>query len=199
MMIPLFFSDCPEREKQPCPPIQTESSLEMMNMVGPRQIPYSILKGAVMPRSSTFSKENEPEIYGAIKKGAILENVVMDANGVVDFEDTSITQNTRVSYPIHHIENIQAPSVGSNVKNIFFLTADAFGVIPPISKVDPLTGGLSFYFWLYGQSRRNRGRGKGTAAFIFSMFWSTVYAVAPHGLCRDVEQEDERIPAWMFG
>src|SRR5690606_25639579 len=79
-----------------------------------------------------------------IKKGAILENVVMDENGVVDFSDTSITQNTRVSYPIHHIENIQQPSIGKKVKDIFFLTADAFGVLPPISKLTPAQAAYHF-------------------------------------------------------
>ena len=91
-----------------------------------------------------LSQQQEPEIFSAIKKGAILENVVMDANGVVDFTDTSITQNTRVSYPIHHIENIQVPSIGKNPKNIFFLTADAFGVLPPISKLTPSQAAYHF-------------------------------------------------------
>ncbi|MEJ6674609.1 MAG: phosphoenolpyruvate carboxykinase (ATP), partial [Polaribacter sp.] len=84
-----------------------------------------------------LSQEQEPEIFAAIKKGAILENVVLDKEGVIDFGDTSITQNTRVSYPIYHIDNIQKPSIGKNPKNIFFLTADAFGVLPPISKLTP--------------------------------------------------------------
>ena len=69
-------------------------------------------------------EENEPDIFRAIKRGAILENVVMDKKGHVDYEDVSITQNTRVSYPIDHIDNIQIPSIGRNPKNIFFLTAD---------------------------------------------------------------------------
>ena len=80
----------------------------------------------------------------------------MDDNGNVDFEDTSITQNTRVSYPIYHIENIKTPSIGKNPKNIFFLTADAFGVLPPISKLTPRTSSISFYFWIYCKSSRNR-------------------------------------------
>ncbi len=67
-----------------------------------------------------LSEENEPDIYKAIKTGAILENIVMDKAGNVDFEDISITQNTRVSYPIDHIENIQVPSIGKNPKNISF-------------------------------------------------------------------------------
>ncbi|WP_158841055.1 phosphoenolpyruvate carboxykinase (ATP) [Polaribacter sp. L3A8] len=94
-------------------------------------------EGGCYAKVINLSKEQEPEIFAAIKKGAILENVVMDANGAIDFADTSITQNTRVSYPIYHIDNIQEPSIGKNPKNIFFLTADAFGVLPPISKLTP--------------------------------------------------------------
>ncbi|TMM32333.1 phosphoenolpyruvate carboxykinase (ATP) [Polaribacter aestuariivivens] len=94
-------------------------------------------EGGCYAKVINLSQEQEPEIFGAIKKGAILENVVMDKDGVIDFADTSITQNTRVSYPIYHIDNIQEPSIGKNPKNIFFLTADAFGVLPPISKLTP--------------------------------------------------------------
>lgn len=94
-------------------------------------------EGGCYAKVINLSRENEPEIYDAIKKGAILENVILDDKGQIKFEDTSITQNTRVSYPIHHIENIQTPSIGKNPKNIFFLTADAFGVLPPISKLTP--------------------------------------------------------------
>lgn len=101
-------------------------------------------EGGCYAKVIDLSQKKEPEIYGAIKKGAILENVVMDDKGLVDFGDTSITQNTRVSYPIHHIENIQWPSIGENVKNIFFLTADAFGVLPPISKLTPAQAAYHF-------------------------------------------------------
>jgi len=101
-------------------------------------------EGGCYAKVINLSREQEPEIYGAIKKGAILENVVMDNDGNVDFSDTSITQNTRVSYPIYHIENIQQPSIGKNPKNIFFLTADAFGVIPPISKLTPSQAAYHF-------------------------------------------------------
>jgi phosphoenolpyruvate carboxykinase (ATP) len=101
-------------------------------------------EGGCYAKVIDLSAENEPEIYGAIKKGALLENVVMDSQGVVDFEDISITQNTRVSYPIYHIDNIQEPSIGKNPKNIFFLTADAFGVLPPISKLTPSQAAYHF-------------------------------------------------------
>lgn len=86
----------------------------------------------------------EPDIYHAIKRGALLENIVIDPNGKVDFADVSKTQNTRVSYPIDHIENIMIPSVGKNPKNIFFLTADAFGVLPPVSKLNPKQAAYHF-------------------------------------------------------
>ncbi|NHF58676.1 phosphoenolpyruvate carboxykinase (ATP) [Flavobacteriaceae bacterium TP-CH-4] len=101
-------------------------------------------EGGCYAKVINLSKEKEPEIYGAIKKGAILENVIMDGNGVVDFADTTITQNTRVSYPLYHIENVQRPSIGKNPKNIFFLTADAFGVLPPISKLTPSQAAYHF-------------------------------------------------------
>lgn len=101
-------------------------------------------EGGCYAKVIDMSQESEPEIYGAIKKGAILENVVMNKEGVVDYHDASITENTRVSYPIHHIENIQQPSIGKNIKHIFFLTADAFGVIPPISKLTPAQAAYHF-------------------------------------------------------
>ena len=101
-------------------------------------------EGGCYAKVINLSQENEPEIYSAIKSGAILENVIMDDQGIVDFEDVSITQNTRVSYPIYHIENIQEPSIGKDPKNIFFLTADAFGVLPPISKLTPSQAAYHF-------------------------------------------------------
>ena len=101
-------------------------------------------EGGCYAKVIDLSRDSEPEIYDAIKKGAILENVILNNDGHVDFGDTSITQNTRVSYPIHHIENIQVPSIGKNPKNIFFLTADAFGVLPPISKLTPSQAAYHF-------------------------------------------------------
>ncbi|WP_456440220.1 phosphoenolpyruvate carboxykinase (ATP) [Psychroserpens sp.] len=101
-------------------------------------------EGGCYAKVINLSQEQEPEIFDAIKKGAILENVIVDNKGDVDFADTSITQNTRVSYPIYHIENIRVPSSGENPKNIFFLTADAFGVLPPISKLTPSQAAYHF-------------------------------------------------------
>ncbi|MAN59820.1 MAG: phosphoenolpyruvate carboxykinase (ATP) [Flavobacteriaceae bacterium] len=111
-------------------------------------------EGGCYAKVINLSEENEPDIYHAIKPGAILENVVMDDQGNVDFSDTSITQNTRVSYPIYHIDNIQEPSIGKNPKNIFFLTADAFGVLPPISKLTP---GQAAYHFISGYTAKVAG------------------------------------------
>ena len=111
-------------------------------------------EGGCYAKVINLSKENEPDIYNAIKPGAILENVVMDDQGKVDFKDTSITQNTRVSYPIYHIKNIKEPSLAGNPKNIFFLTADAFGVLPPISKLTP---GQAAYHFISGYTAKVAG------------------------------------------
>ena len=95
-------------------------------------------EGGCYAKTINLKEESEPEIFAAIKKGALLENVLFkEGTNEVDFDDVSITQNTRVSYPIDFIENIQIPSIGKNPKNIFFLTADAFGVLPPISRLLP--------------------------------------------------------------
>jgi phosphoenolpyruvate carboxykinase (ATP) len=101
-------------------------------------------EGGCYAKVINLSAESEPDIYGAIKKGAILENVVMDDTGQVDYCDSSITQNTRVSYPIYHIDNILDSAMAKSPKNIFFLTADAFGVIPPISKLTPSQAAYHF-------------------------------------------------------
>jgi phosphoenolpyruvate carboxykinase (ATP) len=111
-------------------------------------------EGGCYAKVINLSAENEPDIYHAIKPGAILENVVMNDEGEVDFANTSITQNTRVSYPIYHIDNIKEPSVGKNPKNIFFLTADAFGVLPPISKLTP---GQAAYHFISGYTAKVAG------------------------------------------
>ncbi|HUH51103.1 MAG TPA: phosphoenolpyruvate carboxykinase (ATP) [Flavobacterium sp.] len=102
-------------------------------------------EGGCYAKVINLSAEGEPDIYNAIKKGALLENVIFkEGTNEIDFADDSITPNTRVSYPIDYINNIQEGSVGKNPKNIFFLTADAFGVLPPISKLSP--GQAAFHF-----------------------------------------------------
>jgi phosphoenolpyruvate carboxykinase (ATP) len=95
-------------------------------------------EGGCYAKTIDLDKEAEPEIYGAIKQDALLENVIIDKDGKVDFTDTSATQNTRVSYPIFHIDNIVKPvSRAGHASKVIFLTADAFGVMPPVSKLTP--------------------------------------------------------------
>jgi phosphoenolpyruvate carboxykinase (ATP) len=123
-------------------------------------------EGGCYAKVINLDPRNEPEIYAAIKKGAILENVVHDSNGNVDYDDKSKTENTRVSYPINHIDNIQPNSIAGHPKNIIFLSADAFGVLPPVSK---LTKEQAMYHFLSGYTAKvagtERGITKPTATF----------------------------------
>jgi phosphoenolpyruvate carboxykinase (ATP) len=95
-------------------------------------------EGGCYAKTINLDHEAEPDIYDAIKKDALLENVTVDENGKIDFTDGSVTQNTRVSYPIYHIENIVKPiSKAGHADKVIFLTADAFGVMPPVAKLTP--------------------------------------------------------------
>jgi phosphoenolpyruvate carboxykinase (ATP) len=116
-------------------------------------------EGGCYAKTINLSRENEPEIYDAIRRDALLENVTVDANGKIDFDDGSVTENTRVSYPIHHIENIVKPvSRAGHAKKVIFLTADAFGVLPPVAK---LTADQAQYYFLSGFTAKLAGTERG--------------------------------------
>ena len=116
-------------------------------------------EGGCYAKTIDLSAENEPDIYKAIKKDALLENVTIDANGKIDFKDGSVTQNTRVSYPIDHIENIVKPvSKAGHATKVIFLTADAFGVMPPVSKLTPEQ---TKYYFLSGFTAKLAGTERG--------------------------------------
>jgi phosphoenolpyruvate carboxykinase (ATP) len=116
-------------------------------------------EGGCYAKTIDLSKENEPDIYGAIIKDALLENVTVDANGKIDFADGSVTQNTRVSYPINHIHNIVKPvSKAGHATKVIFLTADAFGVMPPVSKLTPEQ---TKYYFLSGFTAKLAGTERG--------------------------------------
>ena len=116
-------------------------------------------EGGCYAKVINLDKESEPDIYNAIKRNALLENVTVDANGVCDFADGSVTENTRVSYPIDHIEKIVRPvSAGPDAKNVIFLSADAFGVLPPVSILTPEQ---TQYYFLSGFTSKLAGTERG--------------------------------------
>ena len=116
-------------------------------------------EGGCYAKVINLDKESEPDIYNAIKRDALLENVTVDANGKIDFADKSVTENTRVSYPIHHIENIVKPiSKGPHAKQVIFLSADAFGVLPPVSILNPAQ---AQYYLLSGFTAKLAGTERG--------------------------------------
>ena len=116
-------------------------------------------EGGCYAKVINLDKESEPDIYNAIKRNALLENVTVDAEGKIDFADKSITENTRVSYPIDHIENIVRPvSSAPAAKNVIFLSADAFGVLPPVSILTPEQ---TQYYFLSGFTAKLAGTERG--------------------------------------
>jgi phosphoenolpyruvate carboxykinase (ATP) len=116
-------------------------------------------EGGCYAKTINLSQENEPDIYGAIRRDALLENVTVAADGTIDFNDGSVTQNTRVSYPINHIDNIVKPvSKAGHATKVIFLTADAFGVMPPVSKLTPEQ---TKYYFLSGFTAKLAGTERG--------------------------------------
>ena len=116
-------------------------------------------EGGCYAKVINLDKEAEPDIYGAITRDALLENVTVDKDGKIDFADKSVTENTRVSYPIYHIKNIQRPaSQGPAAKQVIFLSADAFGVLPPVSILTPEQ---TKYYFLSGFTAKLAGTERG--------------------------------------
>ena len=115
-------------------------------------------EGGCYAKTIDLSEENEPEIYRAIKKDALLENVFQNDDGSPDYFNTSKTENGRVSYPIYHIDNWHEPQMASHPKNIIFLTCDAFGVLPPVSK---LSYEQAMYHFLSGYTAKVAGTERG--------------------------------------
>ncbi|MBQ4473128.1 MAG: phosphoenolpyruvate carboxykinase (ATP) [Lachnospiraceae bacterium] len=119
-------------------------------------------EGGCYAKVINLDKESEPDIYNAIRRDALLENVTVDENGKIDFADKSVTENTRVSYPINHIEKIvqkvRPISAGPDAENVIFLSADAFGVLPPVSILTP---GQTKYYFLSGFTAKLAGTERG--------------------------------------
>ena len=116
-------------------------------------------EGGCYAKVINLDKDSEPDIYNAIKRDALLENVTLDKDGKIDFTDKSVTENTRVSYPINHIQNIVRPvSSAPAAKNVIFLSADAFGVLPPVSVLTPEQ---TKYYFLSGFTAKLAGTERG--------------------------------------
>ena len=116
------------------------------------------IEGGCYAKCIGLEEEREPEIFRAIKFGSLLENVIVDENGKPDYADGSLTENTRAGYPIEYIPNAAIPGVGGQPKTIIFLTADAFGVIPPISKLD---NDMAMYHFVSGYTSKLAGTERG--------------------------------------
>jgi phosphoenolpyruvate carboxykinase (ATP) len=146
-------------------------------------------EGGCYAKTINLDKESEPDIYGAIKRDALLENVTVDKNGKIDFNDGSVTQNTRVSYPIYHIDNIVKPvSKGGPAKKVIFLTADAYGVMPPVAKLAGTERGVTtpqptfsacfgaafllLHPTKYGEELVKRMEANGAEAFLVNTGWN---------------------------
>jgi len=112
------------------------------------------IEGGCYAKCIKLSREGEPEIWNAIRFGSVLENVVLDENRVPDYDSGAITENTRVTYPVQFIDDACIPSMGGHPKNVIFLTADAFGVLPPVSKLSPEQ---AMYYFINGYTSKLAG------------------------------------------
>ena len=155
-------------------------------------------EGGCYAKVINLSESREPDIWNAIKPCAILENITMDADGKPDYADASITQNTRVSYPIHHIDRIAPGGTGPSPKNIFFLTADAYGVLPPISK---LTEAQAAYHFISGYTAKIAGTEEGITepVAVFSACFGAPFMPLHPGVYAEMLMEKSRgVNVWLI-
>lgn len=156
-------------------------------------------EGGCYAKVINLSKENEPDIYNAIKRNALLENVTVDKDGKIDYADKSVTENTRVSYPIYHIENIVKPvSKAGHAKKVIFLSADAFGVLPPVSILTPEQ---TKYYFLSGFTAKLAGTERGitepTPTFS-ACFGAAFLSLHPTKYAEELVRKMERVEAKAY-
>ena len=148
-------------------------------------------EGGCYAKVINLDKDSEPDIYNAIKRNALLENVTLDENGKIDFADKSVTENTRVSYPIDHIEKIVRPvSAAPAAKNVIFLSADAFGVLPPVSILTPEQTKYYFLVRLHRQAGRHRARHHRAHPHLLRLLRPGLPGAASHQVRGGAGQED---------
>jgi len=157
-------------------------------------------EGGCYAKCVDLSEEKEPDIWNAIKRGALVENVCFhEGTNTVNFEDITITENTRVAYPIDHIDNIATPSIGTTPKNIFFLTADAFGVLPPISKLNSAQAG---YHFISGYTAKVAGTEEGVTEpqATFSACFGEAFIPLHPGVYADMlgkKMDENNVNVWL--
>ena len=137
------------------------------------------IEGGCYAKCIHLSAEKEPEIFNAIRFGTVLENVVLESGSrIVEYDNSSFTENTRASYPIEYISNAKIPCIGGHPANIIFLTCDAFGVLPPVSR---LTSEQAMYHFVSGYTAKVAGTEMGVTepqATFSACFWRSIYSVA---------------------
>ena len=143
-------------------------------------------EGGCYAKVINLDKDSEPDIYNAIKRNALLENVTLDAEGKIDFNDKSVTENTRVSYPIDHIEKIVRPvSAAPAAKNVIFLSADAFGACAfPSIRSDSRTDRVLLPVWIYCKTCRYRTWYHRAYSYFLRLLWSGIPGTASYKICR---------------
>jgi phosphoenolpyruvate carboxykinase (ATP) len=157
------------------------------------------IEGGCYAKCIKLSADGEPEIWNAISRGAVLENVVLKNGNVPDYDDASLTENTRAAYPLEHIANAVTPSVGGHPKNIVFLTCDATGVLPPISRLTPEQ---AMFYFLNGYTAKVAGTEAGITepTLTFSTcFGAPFLPLRPHAyadlLGKKIERHDAKV--WL--
>ncbi|MBK8140262.1 MAG: phosphoenolpyruvate carboxykinase (ATP) [Chitinophagaceae bacterium] len=158
-------------------------------------------EGGCYAKTIHLTEEKEPEIYNAIRPGALVENVTFyPGTNKINFSDASVTENTRVSYPLHFISNAQEPSIGNLPKNIFFLTCDAFGVLPPISKLTP---GQAMYQFISGYTAKVAGTEAGITepkSTFSACFGAPFLPLHPgkYAAMLGKKMQDNKVNVWMI-
>ena len=146
-------------------------------------------EGGCYAKTIDLSATKEPEISAAIRRDALLENVVMRDDGSLDFSDGSITENTRVSYPLTHIENIVRPvSRGGHAKRVIFLTADAFGVLPAVSLLDDTQAQYHFCLALRLSLPAQSAALPSQHTCLFCLFWCSIFIPASNPICQNTHR-----------
>ena len=158
------------------------------------------IEGGCYAKCIGLSQEKEPQIWNAIRFGSVLENVVLDSYRNPDYDDNTFTENTRAAYPVEHIPGAEIPGIGNHPGVIIFLTADAFGVLPPISKLTPEQ---AMYHFLSGYTSKLAGTERGdhsTGSHFLNLFRCSLPPPSGRRLCGDAGEQNRQTPSQsLFG